>query len=299
MDNNNQQITQPQANQQYAQPQANQQYAQPQMNQQYAQPQMNQQYAQPQMNQQYAQPQMNQQYAQPQYGQQMYGQPQYGYQQAPKQPNKAMENIKDVQNQFKKKVSKMGLSTFCLIGIIAAMLLIFGPFLNFASAHYSDKVDIGKKVKISVSDGLNLFELSKASNTVNRVCDKLKVDKKDIIEELDDFDTDDVIDAVEYETDVKVKKGVVNEGLGIVYLLLKGTAALMITPWLIIISGIGLLVFTVINNKKLKLVFSIIPLACLLILILCSSHFFAMMGLGAWVIVLGSAGGIVSAIKDV
>ena len=97
---------------------------------------------------------------------------------------------------------------------------------------------------------------------------------------------------------VKVKPGIVKSGLGIVYLVIKGTLVLLLTPWLIILSGLGLLIFTVINNKNLKLVCSIVPLVCLVLLFICSKYFFSMMGMGAWVIILGSAGGIVSALKD-
>ena len=305
---------QPDYNQQtgYAQPDYNQQtgYAQPDYNQQtgYAQPNYNQQtgYAQPDYNQQtgYAQPNYNQQtgYAQPGYNQYMgYQQPGYGYQQ-PKQPSKVMNDIKNMQNEFKSSVKKMGLSVYCLIGIIGAMLLIVAPFMNFASIHVNEKIkeegyfgDINIKVKLS--DGLNLFELSKASKTVDNLMDEFNVDKDDVTDSLDDME-DEFVDEIEYQTDVKVDKSSVNEVIGLVNLIVKGRAALMITSWLMILSGISLLVFTVINNKKLKLVSAAVALACLIWLMICSSHFFSIMGIGAGAIIIGIILGIISAVKD-
>ena len=307
---------------------------QPQMGQQTnvdytQQPQMQQMNAgytqQPQMQQ------MNMGYTQQPQMQQMYGQ-QYGYNQQygyTQQSSKLVTNAKQVQADFKNKVSRMGLSTFCLVGIIAAMLLIFGPFINFASFGYNEKIG---GVKVKVSDGFNMFELSKLSGSVDRVIKnlddlyeefyggyddyyydyydyddfddfQLKIDKDDITDELKKIESDDIedlVDILEDESDgtVEVKASTIKAAFGTVYLVLKGTLSLLLTPWLIIISGIGLLVFTVINNKKMKLVCSIIPLACLLWIMLCSKFFFSMIGMGAWVIIIGSIAGIVSAMKD-
>lgn len=298
MDNNNQQtVMMDNAAQPFTQPQANPQFTQ--------QPQM----VQQQMYTQ--QPQMG--YQQQVYGQQQMGYTQYGYQQQmPKQPSKTMENIKDVQNQFKNKVSKMGLSTFCLVGIIAAMLLIFGPFLNFASIHFNERLEYEESyydyydydidVKLKASDGLNLFELSKLSNTVDRVIDEandemdMDMDKGDLADAIDDYQ-DYIVDEAEDETDMDFE-GLAKETVGTLMLIVRGQLALIFTPWLILISGIGLLVFTVINNKKMKLICACVPLGCLLWLMFSASNFFAMMGIGAWAIIAGSIGGIVSAVKE-
>lgn len=283
MDNNNQQTV-------------NVTEAQPQMTQP---PQMG--YQQPQMG--YQQPQMGYPQQQMGYPQQQMGYTQYGYQQQmPKQPSQVMDNIKDVQNQLKNKVSKMGLSTFCLIGIIAAMLLIFGPFMNFASIHFNEKYEDDIEIRLKASDGFNLFELSKLSNTLDRALDEVEdeydmgFDKDDLADAIDDYE-DYVVDEAEDETDMDFE-GLAKETVGVLKLIVKGQLALMITPWIIIISGIGLLVFTVINNKKMKMVCSIAPVVCLLWLMICSSNFFAMMGIGAWAILAGAAGGIVSAVKE-
>lgn len=310
----------------------NMQNAQPGMNvqnMQYGQPNQNMsgksvqytQYGQPNQNMggqsmqytQYGQPNQNMGGQNMQYTQ--YGQPnqnmngqyynQQGYvQQAPRPSVNLGAGIRNVQSQFKGRVNRMGLSTFCLLGIIAAMLLIVAPFMNFASIHVNQKIeeegyirDI--KIKIKASDGLNLFELAKLSGTIDRVIDEMGgfVDKDDLVDELDDAE-EDVIDDLEDEFDTDVRKSSVRETFGTMHLVLKGHAATVVTPWILIICGLGLLIFTVINNKTMKLVFSITPLACLIWLMICSSHFFSIMGIGAWAIILGIVLGTVSALQD-
>lgn len=318
MDNNLNQGQQPQPNMdaqnaQQPQPSMNAQnmqyvqYGQPNQNMsgqnmQYGQPNQNMQYTQ------YGQPNQNMQYTQ-------YGQPnqnmggqyyaQQGYvQQAPRQSVNLGAGIKKVQSQFKGRVNRMGLSTFCLLGIIAAMLLIVAPFMNFASIHVNQKIEeegyiTDINIKIKASDGLNLFELAQLSATVDRVFDKMGgfVDKDDIADELEDAE-DDAVDEMEDEFDTDIKKSSVKETFGTLHLVLKGQAATAVTPWILIICGLGLLIFTVINNKVAKLVFSAVPLVCLIWLMLCSSHFFSIMGIGAWAIILGIVLGVVSALQD-
>ena len=196
----------------------------------------------------------------------------------------------------------MGLSVFCLLGIIAAMLLIVAPFMNFASIHISEEYEeegyFGDiEIKIKASDGMNLFELSKLSGTISRVADEFGGDASDLADMLDDYE-DEAMDAIEDELDMDVHKSSIRETFGTAKLLLKGRAATLVTPWILILCGLGLLIFTVINNKKMKLVFSIVPLACLIWLMICSGHFFSIMGIGAWAIIVGIVLGIVSAIKD-
>lgn len=254
--------------------------------------------------QQYGQPGMNAQYGgQPQgvpYGNQYYGQQYYGQQ---KPQVNVGESIKRVQNEFKGNVSRMGLSMWCLLGIIGAMLLIVAPFMNFASIHINEKVReegyyIDMTFNIKASDGLNLFELSKLCGTLSSAFDKVGIDKEDVLDAVE-YDMDDAIDDIEDEIDTRISEGTTNEVMGITKLLIKGRTATLITPWVILVSGLGLLVFTVINDKKFKLVFSIIPLVCLIWLMICSSHFFAIMGIGAWALLAGIVLGIVSAVKDI
>ena len=329
MDNNN--IPQQPQDGQFTQQPQMQYTQQPQM--QYQQPQM--QYQQPQM--QYQQPQM--QYQQPQM---QYQQPQMQYQQpqgqtAGQAAAKLVNNAKNVKSDFTKNFKKMGLSTWCLLGIIGAMLLIFAPFMNFASIHISEKYkEDGMNLRLKVADGLNMFELSKLSNTIdkdlkeyNKLVKKFedmdydeydeytedfndfsdeiadaarygsKLDKDDLVDAIDDAndEIDDVADYIEDESDLKIKS-TLKETLGTAKLVLKGKIALLLAPWFIIISGLGLLVFTVINNKKLKLVFSIVPMVFLVWLMICSCNFFSMMGIGVIALFAGIVLGIVSAVKD-
>ena len=269
-----------------------------QMQQPYGQPQM---YNQ-QMQQPYGQPQMyNQQMQQP-YGQpQMYNQYGQPVKQGPTAVDKIKSKVGSVKGDFTNRSKQFGLSTWCLIGLIGAMLLIFAPFMNFASVHYSDKIE---GVKISIADGFNMFELSKMSGTVDNVVDFVNdemgsdIEKSDITDMIDDYE-EDVVDEIEDETDVKIDEKPVKEVIGVAYLAVKGQVPLFVTPWLLIISGILLFVTTITKDKTMKIVFSAIPLVCLVWLILCSTNFFTMMGIGAWAMIIGSAAGITSAVKDV
>ena len=312
-------IEQPEMNQQQSytsQPDMNQQAgytSQPDMNQQQyygAQQGYNQQQyygAQQGYNQQQyygAQQGYNQQQyygAQQGYNQQQYYGAQPGYQ-APKQMKNPVDSVKKIKNEFSGNVKKMGLSVYCLLGIIGAMLLIVAPFMNFASIHVNEKVEQAgyfstTNIKVKASDGFNLYELSKLSNTVDNFVEKYGVDKDDLADEIDDMD-DDIQDEIEDSADTEVKDSSVNELIGTMHLVVKGKAALMVTPWIILLSGIGLLIFTVINKKTAKIVCSAAPFVCFIWLMICSSHFFSIMGIGAWAIIAGIVLGVVSALKD-
>ena len=254
-------------------------------------------------------------FGQPGYGQpnqQMYGgAPMMGYS-VP--PQKNMGNVgavfKNAPGEFAGRVKRMGISMFCLLGIIAAMLFLVAPFMNFASIHVNEKVEVpsysgyfmgssySSKVSVKASVGLNLFELSQLSGTVARLADKLGVadtdDLADALEGAEDY----LVREMEDEMDTDIKDGSVKEVFGTARLVLKGRAAALVTPWILIVCGVGLLVFTVTNHRKLKLVFSLIPLACLIWLMICSGHFFSIMGIGAWAIILGIVLGLISALKD-
>lgn len=214
-----------------------------------------------------------------------------------------IDSVKNVKNEFVGNVRKMGLSLFCLLGIIGAMLLVVAPFMNFASIHLNEKVKQDGyfstfSVKVKASDGFNLFELSKLSKSVDNIIEKIGfVDKDYIVAEIEDMD-DDIEESIQDETGINVRDKSVDEVIGTMLLVTKGQAALAVTPWIILISGLGLLIFTVINKKIPKIVCSAIPMVCLLWLIICSGNFFSIMGIGAWAIIIGIGLGIVSAIKD-
>lgn len=255
-------------------------------------------------------------YGQPGYGQpnqQMYGGASMPGYSMPQQPN--MGNLgaafKNAPGEFAGRVKRMGISAFCLLGIIAAMLFLAAPFMNFASIHVNEKVEIpsyysygmgslyGSKVNVKAGIGFNLFELSQLSGTVERLADRLgggadTDDLADALEEAEDY----LIRELEDEIDTNIKDSSVKEVFGTAALILKGRAAVLITPWILIVCGAGLLVFTVTGHRKLKLVFSLVPLACLIWLMICSGHFFSIMGIGAWAIILGIVLGLISAVKD-
>ena len=301
---NNMNNQQPQMDQQFA---SQQPYGQPQYDPQQAQqynPQMQQPYGQqydPQQAQQYN-PQMQQPYGQPMG---MQNQPMYNqYGQPVKQGPSAMDKLKGkvgaVKGDFTNRASQLGLGLWCLLGIIGAMLLIFAPFMNFATVHYSDKIE---GIKISVSDGFNMFELYKISNSVDNAIDEANdeydadIEKSDITDLMEDYE-DRIGDMIEDETDVKVDEKPIHEVMGTAHLAVKGQMPLLLSPWLIIISGILLFVTTITRDKIMKIIFSAVPFVCLLWLMLCSSHFFTIMGIGAWAILAGTVLGVISAVKD-
>lgn len=254
-------------------------------------------------------------YGQPAYGQpnqQMYGGASMPGYSMPPQLNRGNLGaaFKNAPGEFAGRVKRMGISVFCLLGIIAAMLFLVAPFMNFASIHVNEKVEIpsyysygmgslyGSKVNVKAGMGFNLFELSQLSGTVERLADRLggadTDDLADALEEAEDY----LIHELEDEIDTSIKDSSVKEVFGTAALILKGRAAVLITPWILIVCGAGLLVFTVTSHRKLKLVFSLIPLACLIWLMICSGHFFSIMGIGAWAIILGIVLGLISAVKD-
>lgn len=259
------------------------------------------------------------------YGQQGYGQQGYGqqyqqnynqqgygqqYQQSYNQQNAAnvMNSIKNVGNQFTGNVKKMGVSVYCLLGIIGAMLLILVPFMNFASIHVNETITENRMaMKLKASDGLTLFELAKLSNTIDKnvgiiasdmlgsygytmttgmLADQLDAAESSALWELQD------------ELGTTVKKSSANEVFGTMHLLLKGKIALLITPWLILLAGIGMLVFSVVNMKVPKLACAGVALVSLVWLMICSSHFFAIMGIGAVALIVGIILSVISAILD-
>lgn len=246
-----------------------------------------------------------------------YGVPMQGYS-MPRQSTMAGfgKVLKNAPGEFAGRVKRMGVGIFCLLGIIAAMLFLVAPFMNFVSIHVNERVEVPSyyqynifsddygstyhsELKVKAGVGLDLFELAQLSGTVNRLSDKLGggMDTGEIADTLERAE-DYLIRELEDELDTSIKESSVKEVFGTARLILKGHAAALITPWILIICGIGLLIFTVTGHKALKLVFSLVPLGCLIWLITCSGHFFAIMGIGAWAIILGILLGVVSALKD-
>lgn len=294
----------------YNQVQQNQAYGQD-ASQAYGQ-QYQQMYAQQPYQQQAYGQQYQQAYGQQPYQQQAYGQPyQQPYGQQPRNGKNVADSIKNVKNQFTGNVKKMGINVFCLLGIIGAMLLIMVPFMNFASIHVNETVsEDGVSLKVKAADGLTLYEMSKLSNTVDRgvglVASSLMGYSYRYNYNVTTSSLADMLDAAESsalwelqdELGTTIKKSSANEVFGTMHLLLKGKVALMITPWLILLSGIALLVFSVVNMKVPKLVCAGVSLASLIWLMICSSHFFSIIGIGAIALMVGIVLAVVSAFMD-
>lgn len=264
----------------------------------------------------------NQTYGQQPYGQQQvynqqaYGQQPYAQNQMYGQPKAANKvdvagSIKGMKNEFTGKVKGMGISLFCLLGIIGAMLLIMVPFMNFTAIHVSQNFTEDRmSLKVKVADGFTLFELSKLSGTTDRGFDLYKkasamdsyglgnMVSKDSVADMIDAAEDSLLWEAQEEIDQTIKKSSAYELFGTVHLILKGQLALAITPWLIILSGIGLLIFSVINRKIPKLICAGVSLACLVWLMVCSTHFFSIIGIGAIALIVGIILSVLSAFLD-
>ena len=247
--------------------------------------------------------QYQQGYAQP-YPQQGYGQP-YAYGQP--QPRKSFaDSVKNVKTQFTGNAKRMGISLHCLLGIIGAMLLIMMPFMNFASIHMNQTIaDDDMVMKVKAADGLTLFEMAKLSNTIDHSVSVLAsqlygysygyvMSTDSIATALKAAENSSAMDDLEDEIGAPIRKSTEKEVFGTAHLLLKGKVALAVTPWLLLVSGIALFVFSVANMKIPKLVCAGVSLGSLIWLMACSRHFFSIMGIGAVALMLGIVLAIVS-----
>ena len=247
--------------------------------------------------------QYQQGYAQP-YPQQGYGQP-YAYGQP--QPRKSFaDSVKNVKTQFTGNAKRMGISLHCLLGIIGAMLLIMMPFMNFASIHTNQTIaDDDMVMKVKAADGLTLFEMAKLSNTIDHSVSVLAsqlygysygyvMSTDSIATALKAAENSSAMDDLEDEIGAPIRKSTEKEVFGTAHLLLKGKVALAVTPWLLLVSGIALFVFSVANMKIPKLVCAGVSLGSLIWLMACSRHFFSIMGIGAVALMLGIVLAIVS-----
>ena len=225
--------------------------------------------------------------------QQPYGMPQQGY--GLKKPMGASGTI---FSQFTDKMRSLGLSIWAWFGLIAALFFVLSPFLNYASIHAKAKYDDDITVKINASVGFNMFELSKLSGTLGVVLDEVgDYDRGDIADELDDLDVDDVEDMAERE-DVEVSGSPIKEAIGTAMLITRGRVPLLIAPWIMILVGICMFVFAMINHKIGKLVCSLVAAGMFVWLALVSSHVISMMGLGAILLFAGIVLGICSMALD-
>ncbi len=247
--------------------------------------------------------QYQQGYVQP-YPQQGYGQP-YAYGQP--QPRKSFaDSVKNVKTQFTGNAKRMGISLHCLLGIIGAMLLIMMPFMNFASIHMNQTIaDDDMVMKVKAADGLTLFEMAKLSNTIDHSVSVLAsqlygysygyvMSTDSIATALKAAENSSAMDDLEDEIGAPIRKSTEKEVFGTAHLLLKGKVALAVTPWLLLVSGIALFVFSVANMKIPKLVCAGVSLGSLIWLMACSRHFFSIMGIGAVALMLGIVLAIVS-----
>ncbi|MCR5148081.1 MAG: zinc ribbon domain-containing protein [Eubacterium sp.] len=309
---------------------------------------LNQQYSQgyPQYSQQYGYPQQNYQYNQ-QYVQQGYQQPNAQYNQQNMQQMGAYMGGQAVMNGpgvpypgagytkgFKGIISKK-LGFMQILSVIAAILIIISPFLNFASIHakastkvvgtngfasdnysnssiydwydYDDIDDVSRILNSDITAkaavGFNLFELSKLSGTISKA---LGAQNKITMELLRaEFKQGEAMMprlkamlTKEIGSFIEYDDSIFEEAFGTGHLILWGRVPLLILPYVIILGGLALLAGTYLGKKIISFIGCGAVLASMLWLMIVSSHFFSMAGFGVLVMFLASCGGIVCTILN-
>ena len=152
---------------------------------------------------------------------------------------------------------------------------------------------------------MTLFEMAKLSNTIDHSVSVLAsqlygysygyvMSTDSIATALKAAENSSAMDDLEDEIGAPIRKSTEKEVFGTAHLLLKGKVALAVTPWLLLVSGIALFVFSVANMKIPKLVCAGVSLGSLIWLMACSRHFFSIMGIGAVALMLGIVLAIVS-----
>ncbi|MBR0515314.1 MAG: zinc ribbon domain-containing protein [Eubacterium sp.] len=267
-----------------------------------------------------------QQYGQAQgYGYNQQGYPGYGYGGSGK-AKKAVAGVVNAKLSFKQ-----------ILCIIAAMFIIFSPFLNFASIHakvgtsfvgnkgltagnnngnngnvniynldYDDIFDddnLVNDIKLKATVGFNLFELSKLSGSVRSVINSQNAVSIDLVKSLYD-QADAMRDNIKSTINSRVSgmgyfnDGVIDEAFGTAHLIIWGRFPLLVLPYVIMLGGIALIAGTYLRKKIVSYIGCGAVLVSLFWLMLVSGHFFSMAGIGVLVMLAGSVTGIVATVLD-
>ncbi|HBE09498.1 MAG TPA: hypothetical protein DCY81_03025, partial [Lachnospiraceae bacterium] len=267
-----------------------------------------------------------QQYGQAQgYGYNQQGYPGYGYGGSGK-AKKAVAGVVNAKLSFKQ-----------ILCIIAAMFIIFSPFLNFASIHAKvgtsfvgnkgltagnnngnngnvniynldfddifDDDNLVNDIKLKATVGFNLFELSKLSGSVRSVINSQNAVSIDLVKSLYD-QADAMRDNIKSTINSRVSgmgyfnDGVIDEAFGTAHLIIWGRFPLLVLPYVIMLGGIALIAGTYLRKKIVSYIGCGAVLVSLFWLMLVSGHFFSMAGIGVLVMLAGSVTGIVATVLD-
>lgn len=218
-------------------------------------------------------------------------------------------NVYITKSQKKKGIVAM------IFGIIGGALLIFAPFMNFATLHFNvgynenfaflvaaamgdDPTDyVGMEDEgITIDYGLDMFELRKmgANYSEFRIMSQEEIEASSMLNR-------EIEDALTYIIDfeamgIEINSEVFDELFGIFYLSEVGYAALCIVPFVLLGAGALIILFAAKRWNVAQLIFSIIATAAGVWLITCSDRFMVIVGIGGIVMIAGLAICLVSSI---
>lgn len=218
------------------------------------------------------------------------------------------------------KQQKRKAEIFKIIGIIGAVLLIFSPFLNFATIHlrasansqFSGYVSEGfpslyelfeedeegtgesevnqeteDEKSVRLNYGLDLFELRLLGSNFTSLKEYSASDMKAFVQGNEEL-RDELVYNMYWELfGLYIDESGIEEALEIINFSALGYLALCFVPFIMIISGIMMLIFSVIDGRVGKIIFSIIASAGFIWLFISSKSFLAIIGPGAIVMVIG------------
>ncbi len=217
------------------------------------------------------------------------------------------------------KQQKRKAEIFKIIGIIGAVILIFSPFLNFATIHLrasadsrlskyveegfpdleevfeesredvatEEDEDLGDENAVKLNYGLDLFELRLLGSNFTSLKEYDKSDIEAFVNANEALE-DELIYNMYWELyGIYIDETGIEEALEIINFSTLGYLALCFVPFAMILSGIMILIFSIIDGRVGKILFSIIALVGFGWLFVSTKSFITIMGPGAIVMVVG------------
>lgn len=202
-----------------------------------------------------------------------------------------------------------------IMGIIGGVLLLFGPFFNFATLHFRVNVDgsIGsyvvslvsggdtgitlKDMEANVDYGLDMFEMQKLGSNLTefgKITPAEKSDIKTANKEVEDFVRYDL--GLE-DMGIDVNADVYDELFGIMGTSAYAYDALCIVPYALIVLGCLIILFSALKKGLIALVCSVIASGGMAWVMLGTDRPLEIMGIGMIVIAAGLLISIISSLS--
>ena len=208
---------------------------------------------------------------------------------------------------------------FKIMGIIGAVMLLFSPFLNFATIHlrasadsvFADYVSSGlsmadalfggeqeteelkepeedeEVISVALNYGLDLFELRLLGSNFTSLKEYDSSEMKALVQSNQELE-DELIYNMYWELfGLYIDEGGIEEAMEIINFSALGYLALCFVPYVLLVSGIMMLIFSIIDGRTGKIIFSIIPMAAFIWLYVSTRSFVTIIGPGALVMGVG------------